>query len=177
MLSGIGQFFTMATLAGLYTNAVSTYDVAKELKLMLHEPAFGQLGIQLVLAKQLKNNLQMLSMLLLIFAAYEYVINTYQNKLANHSFLYIIHDILKCTWCICMTKAQYLELKQTKGSGASRLGDVFRLQPDLVICTLQVNTTGNTCTVQTVKQLIHTRKWTPILDCLITQLTKVNAHT
>ena len=42
---------------------------------------------------------------------------------APGTFQNVMNDVLKHTWCVGKTKAQHLGLKQTKGSGESRLED------------------------------------------------------
>ena len=150
--------------------------MAEKLQLRLHKFAFGKLRIQLVLAQQFQHNFQVQHVLSLNFAVDDNIIQVDQYKLANDIFEHVIHDVLKRTWCIGETKAQYLELKQPEGSGESCLGNVLRLQPDLIVCTLQINAADDRCTLQLIKQLINAWQWIAVLDGLIIETAMVNTH-
>ena len=108
--------------------------MAKELQLGLYKIALAQISIQLVLSKQSQDNLQVLIMLSLILAEYDYVIQVHQNELTEDVSQHIVHNVLEGARCIGETKAQHPELIQSHGGCECSFGHVVRFQPNLVIC-------------------------------------------
>ena len=115
-------------------------------------------------------------MLILCFAEHYDVIKVHQHKLAQHISQNIIHDRLKGSGCISQPKAQHSVLKQTKRRGERSLRHIFRLQSDLMVCTLQVYAGEDSGTLQLVKQVINAGQGVPILLGLLVERTVVNAH-
>ncbi len=137
----------MATLFVVYLKTLGPHNVTQELQLRLHETAFGQLCIQLMLPEHLKHNFDVLHMLLSVLAVNDYVVQVHQDKLANELLQHIIHDSLEGAWGIGQTKAQYCVLIKTPWRCERRLGHILRLEPDLVVCTLQVHSTEHLCSL------------------------------
>ena len=129
-----------------------------------------------MLPKHLKHSSDTLNMLLTVLAENDTVIQIHQDKLASELLQGVVHDGLEGPWCIGQTKAQHSELKQTSRRCECRLGYILRLEPDLVVCTLRVNTTEDLRTLQPVKQVSCAWQQIPILDCVLVQSSEIKAH-
>lgn len=123
-----------------------------------------------MLAKQLQDSLKMLQMLSLSSAIHHNIIQVDQHKLGKMLTKNIIHDRLESGGRIAQPKAQHCVLKQAKGSGERSLWQVPRLEPVLMLCSLQIDAGKDRCTLL-VKQVINARQGISVRDGMLAQCT------
>ena len=119
--------------------------VTQARQLSLTPNTFQSLDQQLVITLLSYNCLKMLRMLSSNFAKYKYVINE-DTRDVRQFVLWVsatistevrgvdqvVHDRLKCSWCISQYKGQDLELVMTKRSPKCSLGLIFIFQQNLM---------------------------------------------
>ena len=131
-----------------------------------------ELGIQLMVPKCLKNNPQMILMLLLILELDKDVVN----KLIRIGLEYPMHEIHECHWRIHQPEGHHCELEMPILRPKRCLRDISLPNSQLMVIGVKVYLGVDSRPFQMIKQVINPQQWIPILDRNFVQLSLVNAQ-
>lgn len=84
-----------------------------------------------------------------------------------------IHEPLECLSCVPETKGHAQRLKQAKGCGDGRFGDVLWLYRNLVVCTNEVNVGEDGGTLECSSEVMEVGHRVPVRNGGIVESTEV----
>jgi dynactin complex subunit len=107
--------------------------VAKKRYFLQPECTLAELGIELMVAKSLQDNMKMLLMLFLILGVDQDVVNEDHDKLVQLWHEYEVHQVHKMCKSISESKRHNQLLIQPIPGGEGSLRDVFQMDLDLMV--------------------------------------------
>ena len=122
----------------------------------------------------LENNPQMILMILLRLGVDQDVVNKDHKKLIQIGLEYPMHGIHECFWSIRQPERRHCELEMPIPRPKCCLRDISLPNSQLMVTGTKVYLGVDSHPSQLIKQVISPRKWIPILDCDLVQLSIVN---
>ena len=118
----------------------------------------------------------MLFMLFLGLRVDDNVINEYYDKRVKVFMEDSVHEIHKCSSCICETKWHNQELIMTITGSKGRLLNIFIPTPKMMVTLTKINLWLETRPLKLVEQVIYSGKWILILDSDFIELPIIDTH-
>lgn len=88
----------------------------------------------------------------------------------------VVHETHEAGWGVRQSKRKDEELVEAISSSKRGLVDIILMDLDLVVSRAEVDLTEDLGIMESVKQLVDSRQWVCVLDCLFVKGTVINAH-
>ncbi|CAA0840525.1 Unknown protein, partial [Striga hermonthica] len=163
-------------LAGIHLNASRCHNVAKECHTIQPKLALRELSIQLLAAKSLQHNPQMLLVLVDAPRINQYVVDEHDNKLVQERMKNPIHKVHKHGRGIAESEWHDYELIVAITGTKSSLRNIRLPDLQLMIARTQVDIRKDAGSSQLVEEILNARKGILVLDCKSIQFPIVNTH-
>ena len=163
-------------LALHHSDTVTTDDVTKELDLSLEQLTLGLLGVKLLATEDVEYDTNVLLVPLGGLGVDEDVVKEDDDEVIQLLAEGLVHQTHESCWCIRETEGQNEELEVTIPRTKGGLGNIGRIDANLVIPTTKIDLTEVLRTLQPIEEFVHTRKSILVLDGDLVQCTVVDAH-
>jgi hypothetical protein len=140
------------------------------------ELALGQFCKQLVLSQSRENQFHVLQVVFGDSTEYENIVDINHEEVIQIFPENIIHHCLEGTGGIFKSKMHYQKLKQSISRSNASLWDIGVLNPNLVICTAEVQGCEILCTLKSIEYLVYPWYGALIFDGKLIKCTVVQTH-
>jgi hypothetical protein len=157
-------------------NTFSIHNMTKEFDRSLEEITLLELDVVVVCFQKAEDFVDMFHMVIKGLGVDEDIIHVDQNKLANSVSKELIHSTLESGRGVAQPKRHDKPFIVTNGSGKSCLGNISRLDLDLMIAGGKIQGSEVLRTIKHVQEVINTGKGISILDSDLVQGTIIHTH-
>jgi hypothetical protein len=157
---GLGWFpiHHLLDFARIHGDTILGNSVSQKFHTIQPEFIFGELSLKLMISQMLKDNSEMLGMLLLVFGIDKDIIDEDHYEFVDLRHKHGVHEVHEVGWGICETKRHHQELVKAITSGETSFRNVTRSNFDLMITRTKIDLGEKSSSSQLIKKNIDSGK-------------------